>query len=133
MEQNNSKLRFAALCRVSTEKQEKEGESLRTQKTEIEKAVKQLGTIVEWYGGQEHATPGYEKKEIDRLLNDALKKKFDAVIVSDADRWSRDNAKSSAGLDIFKEHGIKFFVGTNDWNLYNPEHFLYLGMSSVTG
>ena len=47
------KLKFAALIRVSTEKQEKEGESLRTQKTEIENAMKQLGGIVaEWYGGQ---------------------------------------------------------------------------------
>src|SRR4030042_3480199 len=100
-----SKLRFAALRRVSTEQQEKTGESLRTQKTDIEKYVEQLGgEIIAWYGGQEHATPGYEKKEIDRLLNDAQKtpKRFDAVIVTHADRWRRDNRKSAKGLDILK-------------------------------
>jgi DNA invertase Pin-like site-specific DNA recombinase len=128
------KLRFAAIIRVSTEQQEKTGESLRTQKTDIEKYVEQLGgEIVAWYGGQEHATPGYEKKEIDRLLNDALKKKFDAVIVTDADRWSRDNSKSKAGLNLFKENGIRFFVGTKEWDLFNPEHCLFLGMSAVMG
>ncbi|MFZ0033388.1 MAG: recombinase family protein [Sedimentisphaerales bacterium] len=129
-----SKLRFAALRRVSTEQQEKTGESLRTQKTDIEKYVEQLGgEIIAWYGGQEHATPGYEKKEIDRLLNDTLKKKFDAVIVTDADRWSRDNSKSKAGLDIFKGNGIRFFVGTKEWDLYKPEDCLFLGMSAVMG
>ncbi|OQA02412.1 MAG: hypothetical protein BWY69_01130 [Planctomycetes bacterium ADurb.Bin401] len=131
---NTSKLRFAAIRRVSTEQQDKKGESLLTQRTEIEKTVHHLdGVIVEWYGGQEHATPGYEKKEIDRLLNDAQKNKFDAVIVTDADRWSRDNSKSSTGLSLFKELNIKFFVGTKEWDLYNPEHCLYLGMSAVMG
>jgi len=133
-ESNNSEPRFAALRRVSNEQKEKKGESLRIQKTDIEKYVKELGgDIVAWYGGQEHATPGYEKKEIDRLLNDALKKKFEAVIVTDADRWSRDNTKSSEGLDILKRNGIKFFTGMKEWDLYKPEDYLFLGMSAVMG
>ena len=77
-------LRFAALHRVSTEQQAQTGESLLTQKAEIGDAVSQLGgVIVEWYGGQEHATPGHEKKEIGRLLKDAAKKgrAWNAVIM----------------------------------------------------
>src|SRR5262249_53081205 len=89
--------------------------------------------ITAWYGGQEHATPGYEKKEIDRLIQDAKKRKFDAVIVSNADRWSRDNGKSREGLEVFKEHGIRFFVGTTEYDLYNPHHVLFLSMSAVIG
>src|SRR5688572_563583 len=98
-----TKLRFAALCRVSTEKQEKEGESLRTQKTNIEKfVVEDLGgSIVKWYGGQEHATPGYEKEEVGKLIADAHKKRFDAVIVNDHSRWSRHNTYSERGLEVF--------------------------------
>ena len=112
VERNNSKFRFAALRRVSTEQQEKKGESLRTQRTEIEEAVKRLdGMIVEWYGGQEHAVAGHEKKEIDRLLTNAQKKKFNAFIVTHADRWSRDNEKSKQGLKIFREQGVRFFGG----------------------
>ena len=133
---NKSKLQFAAFCRVSTEKQEKTGESLRTQKNEIKEAVKQLGgTFFDWYGGQEHATPGHEKKEINRLLNDAQKKprKFNAVMVTDADRWSRDNTKSRQGLDIFERCGIRFFIETSEQDLTNEDHRLFLGISAEIG
>lgn len=127
-------LRFAALIRVSTEQQEKTGESLRTQRADIESAVKRHGgTIAQRYGGQEHATPGHEKKEIDRLLADAAKNKFDAVIVAHADRWSRDNIKSTEGLRVFEAHNIRFFVADTEYNLFNPEHILFLGMSAVIG
>ena len=133
---DTSKLRFAAIIRVSTEKQEQEGASLRLQKTEIESAVKHLGgTVVAWYGGQEHATPGYEKKEVDRLVCDAQKtpKPFDAVIVTNADRWSRDNRKSREGLDVFKAHNIQFFTGTTSHDLIKPETRLILGMFAEMG
>ncbi len=39
-------LRFAPLVRVSTEQQEKMGESLKTQKAQIEQAVKALGGVL---------------------------------------------------------------------------------------
>src|SRR5689334_4048674 len=121
--------RFAALIRVSTEKQERQGESLSTQRASNERAVGQLGgTIVGWYGGQEHATPGREKKEVDRLIADAVKGKFDAVIVAYPDRWSRDNAKSKEGLAAFRKHGIRFFVGTMEMDLFDPQYRFILGM-----
>jgi DNA invertase Pin-like site-specific DNA recombinase len=73
-------LRFAALIRVSTEQQERTGESLRTQAKQNDQDVAFLsGKIVARYGGQEHATPGWEKGEVDRLIADAAKGKFDAV------------------------------------------------------
>jgi len=130
------KLRFAALCRVSTERQADEGESLRTQKTNIESIVKGLGgTIEKWYGGAEHGTEGYEKVEVERLLADAQKKgcPFNAVIVNDPDRWSRDNSHSKQGLRILRENGIKFFTGSTPWDLFDPSHILYLGMSAEVG
>jgi hypothetical protein len=62
------RLRFAPLIRVSTEDQEKQGESLKSQEKEIRQYVKFLkGTIPEqcWqYCGQEHATPDYERKKL---------------------------------------------------------------------
>lgn len=127
-------LRFAALARVSTEQQEKQGESLRTQKKQLMSAVGHLGgTIVEWYGGQEHATAGWEKKEIDRLLRDAQKnaRPFDAVIVADPSRWSRDNRASETGLEQLKNNGIRFFVLTQEHDLFEPDARLYLSLSTV--
>lgn len=134
MSKSNGKLRFASLIRVSTEAQEKKGESLNTQRSSNESAVEfHGGKIVGLYGGQEHATPGYEKKEIDRLLSDAACGKFNAVIVNNADRWSRDNEKSQAGLSILKKNRIRFFVDTTEYDLFYPEHYMFVSMSAVLG
>jgi DNA invertase Pin-like site-specific DNA recombinase len=127
-------LRFAALIRVSTEKQEREGESLNTQRADCVRDVERLGgTITEWYGGQEHATPGWEKKELKRLIADAGKGRWGAVIVNNADRWSRDNTQSKEGLDAFRKHGLRFFVGSSEFDLFCPTHNLFLGMSAEIG
>jgi DNA invertase Pin-like site-specific DNA recombinase len=130
-------LRFAPLIRVSTEKQEKQGESLRTQKTQITQYVKSLdGSIPAscWqYAGQEHATPNQERAKLDKLLADSGKGLFDAVIVCDASRWSRDNLKSKTGLEILRKNGIRFFGGTMEYDLFNPEHKFFLGVSAEIG
>jgi DNA invertase Pin-like site-specific DNA recombinase len=130
-------LRFAPLVRVSTEKQKAKGESLTTQKAQIIQYVQSLkGTIPEscWeYSGQEHATPDQERRKLDKLLSDSGKGIFDAVIVCDASRWSRDNLKSKEGLKILLSNDIKFFVGTMEYDLNNPEHSFYLGISAEIG
>jgi site-specific DNA recombinase len=117
-------LRFAPLIRVSTESQATRGESLRTQTTQITQYVKSLNGIIPdncWkYSGQEHATPEQERAKLSKLLEDSAKGKFDAVIVCDASRWSRDNRKSKEGLQILRNNGVKFFVGTMEYDLFNP-------------
>jgi len=129
----NTPLRFAALVRVSTERQEQQGESLRVQKAEIEQAVQTLGgKIAGWYGGQEHATEGHERLELDRLLADAQKARFDAFICAHPDRWSRDNLKSHQGLEVFRDHGIRFFAPT-EYNLNDPTAVMYLEISASVG
>jgi DNA invertase Pin-like site-specific DNA recombinase len=113
-------LRFAPIIRVSTEKQKAKGESLTTQKTQIEQYVATMNGVIPdhcWtYTGQEHAT-------VDKGL-------FDAVIVCDPSRWSRDNAKSKAGLKTLRSNGIRFFVGTTEYDLFNPNQNLFLGMAT---
>ncbi len=129
-------LRFAALIRVSTDKQEKQGESLRTQEKQITQAVETLGGVItKRYAGQEHATSGYEREQLDKLLADATKKRkpFDAVMVFDASRWSRDNARSKAGLQAFRDNDIRFFTLTQEHDLFTPSAILFLGMSAEIG
>jgi DNA invertase Pin-like site-specific DNA recombinase len=130
------KLRFAALIRVSTEKQQKQGESLRTQESQIVEAVERHGgTIASTYAGQEHATPGFEREQVAKLLADAAKKQrpFDAVIVAHPDRWSRDNVAAEEGLRKLQEHGICFFVLTQEFDLFDPTQRFFLQMSAVVG
>ncbi len=127
-------LRFAAFTRVSTERQENRKNSLVLQRQQIENVAKELGKIVEWYGGTaEHATPGWEKQQIAALLSDAPKGRFNAVMVTDADRWSRDNQLSKRGLNLFKQHGIRFFILREEQDLYDEDRRFYLGISAEVG
>lgn len=133
---NGKSLRFAALIRVSTEKQERQGESLRTQSTQIERAVKSLGGVVATrYAGQEHATAGWERQQLDKLLEDAAKARrpFDAVMVADASRWSRDNVRSETGLEHLRDKGVRFFVLTTEYDLFNAEARLFLALTATIG
>ena len=128
------KLRFAPLIRVSTEGQEKQGESLNTQEKQIKQYVDFLkGEIPKscWtYSGQEHATADFERQKLNRLLADSGKGTFDAIIVCDVSRWSRDNRKNKEGLEILRQNGIRFFVGTTEFDLFSPQATLFLGMST---
>ena len=124
-------LKFAVLIRVSTDRQAKRGESLRVQMKETEAAVKQLGGVLTSdciYKGQEHATLGNERFILDRLLIDASKNKFDAVMVSDISRWGRDNLKSKEGLQVLKKYGIKFYCLTTEYKLDSPHESAILGL-----
>ena len=127
-------LRFAPLIRVSTEIQEKQGESLQVQKDSLIKAVEAVNGVIPddcWeYSGQEHATSDHERKKFTKLLRDCSKNKFDAIIVCDPSRWSRDNLRSKEGLEVLKRNGIRFFVGTAEYDLFNPQANLFLGMST---
>jgi len=128
------KLRFCPLARVSTEKQEKQGESLQTQKSQLIEYVQQHNGIIPdscWqYSGQEHSTPGFERKVLEKLLIDASKDVFDCIIVCDPSRWSRDNLKSEQGLQILKENNIRFFAGMLELDLFVPEQAFFLLMST---
>jgi len=128
------RLRFAPLARISTESQQKQGESLRTQKSQITEVVKSLGGVLIpdcWkYSGQEHSTPQFERQRFDQLLKDASKGLFDAVIVVDPSRWSRDNLRSKQGLQILRDHNIRFFTLQIEHDLFDPQAELFLGLST---
>lgn len=125
----SKRLLFAPLVRVSTEAQAKRGESLSTQRKQLKAAIDILGgEVYDWYVGQEHATPDQERKILEQLMRDAVDKKFDAVMVADISRWSRDNRKNKEYAEILRKNGIRFFVGTSEMNLNIPDQSLILGM-----
>ena len=108
-------MRIAGICRVSTEAQARKGESLREQHKGIENAAAVLGhTVVAWYEGQEHATPGYERAILARFLRDAETDQWDAVMVLDTSRWSRKNEDSKRGIRILNDNRKRFFAGTQE-------------------
>ena len=125
---------FAPLVRVSTERQDKQGESLRSQHKRLDEAVKLLGGKVhKWYEGQEHATADNGPRILEQLMTDAQHSRLDAIMVDDVTRWSRDNEKNKAYLKIFKAHGLRFFVGTREYDLYDPAQSFFIGMQTEVG
>ncbi len=125
-----NRLRFAPLIRVSTERQQQQGESLRVQRGQLEEAIKSLGgTPYKWYAGQEHATAEQERKILEELIDDAKAKRFDAVMVADLSRWSRDNFRSKTDLKVLRRNEIKFYVRTQEYDLNDPMQSFMVGMN----
>lgn len=84
-------MRFAILARVSTEGQEKDGQSLEVQVKTLKKCVEQLdGIVVEKYVGQESAMGAKERDNFTKMLVDCSLNLFDAVMVWDFSRLSRN-------------------------------------------
>jgi DNA invertase Pin-like site-specific DNA recombinase len=130
-------LRFASFTRVSTDEQEKRGESLATQAKQIDAAVDALnGTITARFGGgAEHGTTGFDRAQYDAMLAAALGKPrpFDAVMVQHEDRFSRDDTSAIADLERLWEAGVKFFVLGTEKNIGDASTRLHLGMSALIG
>jgi hypothetical protein len=128
-------LRFAPIIRVSTEGQAEKGRSLKTQKEQIINYVERLGGVIPEYCwkfvGQEHATPEYERKLLDNMLVASGKNLFDCTICCDPSRWSRDNLRNETGLDTLKHNGIRFFVGTKEFDLIHEQDRMYLAQAAV--
>ena len=117
----DQQLRIGALIRVSSERQERTGASLPVQREAIERNAAALGgTVVEWYGGQEHATPGWERAELTRLMADAEAGEINAVMVHELSRWSRDDATGAANIRLLKGWGVRFFDGMNEYDAHDP-------------
>jgi site-specific DNA recombinase len=127
-------LKFAPLIRVSTERQKQQGESLATQRTDLENDIKNMGgKIYDWYAGQEHATPDYERKILDRLISDAQQHKFDALIIWSLDRWSRDEVRGGQNLKILRDNGIRFFERTREYNLHDENEYFMIALYGLMG
>jgi DNA invertase Pin-like site-specific DNA recombinase len=130
-------LRFASFTRVSTERQEKRGESLATQAKQIEEAVAKLGGTItaKFGGGAEHGTIGFDREQYDSMLAAAERKPcpFDAVMVQHEDRWSRDDTTSLADLERLKNAGVRFFVLGLEKNIGDATVRLCIGLSSLIG
>jgi DNA invertase Pin-like site-specific DNA recombinase len=128
-------LRFAAFTRVSTDEQEKRGESLATQAKQIAAAVAALkGTITARFGGgAEHGTTGFDRAQYDAMLAAAERqpRTFDAIMVQHEDRFSRDDTSAIADLERLKDAGVRFFVLGGEKDLHDATTRLHLGMSAV--
>lgn len=125
-------LRYAILCRVSTDRQAEQGESLEVQENLLRECVKNLGGVVaKVYRGQEHSTTGYERPILDELLFDAANKEFDAVMVYDISRWTRDTERAQMALMFLKKHNIKLYTQYTQYDFADPNQKLQYNIQAA--
>lgn len=120
----STKMRFAILCRVSTERQGEKGESLPLQEKQLKEMVIKLGGTIPKgcvYSGQEHSSEGYERKILNNLLRDAESGNFDAVMITDISRLGRDLIVYLQSIERLKRAGVDLYINTNIFDYNNPE------------
>ena len=126
---NTVGLKFAALCRVSSEEQAEKGESLNVQKKMILTAVNQMGgTVAKWYSGQEHSTPGHEREILDAMLADGSANIFDALIITELNRLGRDMQKLPGVLEHLRKNNVRLFIKSEEQCLSDPYKVMVLNI-----
>jgi hypothetical protein len=104
---NMGQLRFATFVRVSTEGQFDKG-ATDAQLKAVNAAVKKLGgKVVHAFEGHEHATEGYEKRDFQKLLKPAERKKIDAVMFYDSSRFPRSQSEGAEAVGVFRANGTQ--------------------------
>lgn len=127
--------RIAALLRVSTEDQEKQGESLDTQRKQILQSVESLGGNREnlvFFSGQEHTfiTGAMERRILRELIDKTSKGEFNVVMVTDVDRLGRDSKVTKDFIRLLRGQEIRFFECTREYDLEDPTDGFNLGIMS---
>ncbi len=128
-------LRFVGFTRVSTEGQAEKGASLSVQKAAIEAAVARLGgQLLGCYGGgAEHGTAGYDKPEFNRLLSDAIERKFDAVMCYEPTRFTRDLGEGIHAYGVLRQAEVRLFFLDSERDLNKPDDMLLLHVHGAIG
>ena len=76
--------------------------------------------IFETYIDQSESGASKSRPQLDRLMDDARKRKFDAVLVWKFDRFARSVGQLSLALDEFNHLGIEFLSFTENIDTSSP-------------
>ncbi len=109
----NRKLRIAAYLRVSTSKQAEEGESLATQKAQINQFIRSNGFEVEdidYFIDEGRSGKDQNRPELQRLRERVQSGFVDLVLCKHLDRLSRSVNDGNDLIEFFTRHGISFMT-----------------------
>lgn len=106
-------MRCAIYRRVSTDMQAEEGFSLEAQKNRLQAYAESQGwTIVEDYCDEGFSAKNTDRPEMQRLISDIKKKKFDVVLVYRLDRFVRSVLDLHELLQLMEKYDVKFKSAT---------------------
>lgn len=100
-------LRAALYCRVSTDEQALNGDSLRTQLDALTRyAVKNDYQIIDKYIDDGYTGTNLNRPHLQRLLSDIKEHKIDIVLITKLDRWGRGVSNYYKVNDILEKNNV---------------------------
>ena len=122
-------LRAAIYIRVSTEEQANEGYSIDAQKEKLTALCKsQDWQVYEIYADEGFSAKDLNRPGIQRLLQDAERRKFDIIVFYKLDRLSRSLKDLTSLIDKFEKLSIKIKSLTEPFDTTSPPGKLMLNM-----
>src|SRR5690606_13381288 len=106
-------MRCAIYRRVSTDLQAEEGFSLEAQKNRLLAYAESQGwTVIEDYCDEGYSAKSLDRPEMQRLISDIKKKKFDVVLVYRLDRLVRSVLELHELLQLMERYDVRFKSAT---------------------
>ena len=125
-------MRIAIYLRVSTDIQVEDGYSLRAQRaTLIEYCKINEYTVSDIYMDEGISAKDTNRPQLQRLLDDATKGLFDAVLVHKFDRFTRSVKDLYELLDYLKRHSVSFISKQEKFDTSTAMGMAMLGMLGV--
>lgn len=122
-----------AYMRVSTEKQAEEGNGLSSQKRDIENYCRKNKLIIsDWYVDDGYTGANMDRPELQRLVNDCLKKRIKCIVAFKLDRLSRSMIDGIYLIErVFQPNNILFKCVHDSVNYDSPMEQAYTQMMAV--
>ena len=110
-------IRAALYCRVSTDEQAINGDSIRTQTDALTKyAIKENYEIVGKYIDDGYTGTNLKRPELQRLLADVRADKIDIVLITKLDRWGRGVANYYKVNEVLEKHNVNWKTIFEDYD-----------------
>lgn len=122
-----------AYMRVSTEKQAEEGNGLSSQKRDIENYCRKNKLIIsDWYVDDGYTGANMDRPELQRLVNDCLKKRIKCIVAFKLDRLSRSMIDGIYLIErVFQPNNVLFKCVHDSVNYDSPMEQAYTQMMAV--
>ena len=122
-----------AYMRVSTEKQAEEGNGLDSQKRDIELFCRKNELVVsDWYVDDGYTGANMDRPELQRLINDCIKKRVKFVVAFKLDRLSRSMIDGLYIIErVFQPNQVLFKCVHDSVSYDSPMEQAYTQMMAV--
>lgn len=110
-------IRAGLYCRVSTDEQAENGDSLRTQQDALIQFAKKCNyQIIDTYIDDGYSGTNLKRPQLQRLLADVKSQKLDIILITKLDRWGRGVSNYYKVNDFLEKHKVHWKTVFEDYD-----------------